>query len=166
MVAAPRDAAARCATPGPTAAFHWDVDFFKADDGRTYFALAEVEMPETRDRAAAAAAQPGAASARGWRQHGDPRFASKRLADRSHAERLLADMRAKGRIAVKIARIDSQSVKVPFTFGGSADGLWRPQLDDQQHPAGAGRDRHRPGRLGRGLLLRLHRRRAGGACTT
>ena len=33
-------------------------------------------------------------------------------------------------------------------------------LDDQQHPAGAGRDRHRHRRLGRGLLLRLHRRRA------
>src|SRR5260370_41138257 len=26
--------------------FHWDIDFFKTDDGRTYFALAEVEMPE------------------------------------------------------------------------------------------------------------------------
>ena len=27
--------------------FRWDVDFFKTEDGRTYFALAEVEMPET-----------------------------------------------------------------------------------------------------------------------
>ena len=44
-----------------------------------------------------------------------------------------------------------------------ADRLRRAQLDDQQHPAGAGRDRHRHHRLGRGLLLRLHRRRAGGA---
>ena len=35
-------------------------------------------------------------------------------------------------------------------------------LDDQQHPAGAGRDRHRHRRLGRSLLLRLHRRRARG----
>jgi len=30
-------------TDGP---FHWDVDFFKADDNRTYFTQAEVEMPE------------------------------------------------------------------------------------------------------------------------
>ena len=43
--------------------FHWDVDFFKTDDGRTYFALAEVEMPEERHRAAATAGRAGAARA-------------------------------------------------------------------------------------------------------
>jgi CYTH domain-containing protein len=26
--------------------FHWDIDFFRRDDGSTYFAMAEVEMPE------------------------------------------------------------------------------------------------------------------------
>jgi len=26
--------------------YHWDVDFFRRDDGSTYFAMAEVEMPE------------------------------------------------------------------------------------------------------------------------
>ena len=30
----------------PDGRFHWDVDFFKTDDGQTYFAMAEVEMPE------------------------------------------------------------------------------------------------------------------------
>ena len=29
---------------------------------------------------------------------GDPRFASKRLADQAHAEKLLADIKSKGRI--------------------------------------------------------------------
>ena len=32
----------------PDGRFHWDVDFFKTDEGRTYFAQAEVEMPEDR----------------------------------------------------------------------------------------------------------------------
>jgi len=75
--------------------FHWDVDFFKADDGRTYFAQAEVEMPEDQitppalpaclaDRLLAAAPA------------GDPRFTSKRLADRGHAERLLAEIQEGG----------------------------------------------------------------------
>lgn len=78
--------------------YHWDTDFFKADDGRTYFALAEVEMPEhERD--------PPAVPARlsshllGLAPLGDPRFTSKRLADQSHAEQLLADIRAKGSIS-------------------------------------------------------------------
>ena len=64
---------------------------------------------------------------------------------------------------MKIAKIDSISVKVPFTFGGAPTGYGGAQLDDQQHPAGQGRDRHRHHRLGRGLLLRLHRRGEGGA---
>ena len=77
--------------------FHWDVDFFKTDDNRTYFTQAEVEMPEEQvdppplppslaDHLLAAAPA------------GDPRFASKRLADQAHAEKLLADIKSKGRI--------------------------------------------------------------------
>jgi CYTH domain-containing protein len=29
---------------------HWDVDFFKQADGETYFAMAEVEMPENMEK--------------------------------------------------------------------------------------------------------------------
>ena len=66
-----------------------------------------------------------------------------------------------GRSGMKIARIDSH-------LGQGAVHLRRQSpataahLDDQQHPAGEGRDRHRHHRLGRSVLLRLHRRRAGG----
>jgi len=74
---------------------HWDVDFFKGDDGCTYFAQAEVEMPEDEN-----ALPPLPAILAGHllatAPAGDPRFASKRLADRGHAERLLADLRKKG----------------------------------------------------------------------
>ena len=75
--------------------FHWDIDFFKTGDGRTYFALAEVEMPEHEQHppevpACLTSHLVGAAPL------GDPRFTSKRLADQSHAERLLAEIRAKG----------------------------------------------------------------------
>jgi CYTH domain-containing protein len=78
--------------------FHWDIDFFKTDDGRTYFALAEVEMPE-HER------QPPEVPARlanhllGPAPLGDPRFTSKRLADQGHAERLLAEIREKGSVS-------------------------------------------------------------------
>ena len=77
--------------------FHWDVDFFKTDDGRIYFVQAEVEMPEdhqeppplpSRLAGHLLAAVPA----------GDPRFASKRLADPAHAGKLLADIKSKGRI--------------------------------------------------------------------
>ena len=81
-------------TDGP---FHWGVDFFKTDDNRTYFTQAEVEMPEEQteppplpsnlaDHLLAVAPA------------GDPRFASKRLANQAHAEKLLADIKSKGRI--------------------------------------------------------------------
>ena len=77
--------------------FRWDVDFFKTDDGRTYFAQAEVEMPEQQ--------QEPPPLPRSLADHllaaapaGDQRFTSKRLADRAHAEKLLADIRSKGRI--------------------------------------------------------------------
>ena len=77
--------------------FHWDVDFFKRDDGSTYFAMAEVEMPEEEtdppplpDFLAAhlLAAAPAF----------DQRFTSKRIADQAHATKLLADIRANGGI--------------------------------------------------------------------
>ena len=78
--------------------FHWDVDFFKTDDGRTYFALAEVEMPE----ADTVPPPPPAVLAPHvllLAPRSDPRFTSKRLADRGHAERLLAEVRARGEAA-------------------------------------------------------------------
>ena len=76
--------------------FHWDVDFFKT--GRTYFALAEVEMPEAEKTPP----PPPAVLAPHvllLAPRGDPRFTSKRLADKAHAERLLADVRTKGEAA-------------------------------------------------------------------
>jgi CYTH domain-containing protein len=78
--------------------FHWDIDFFKTSDGRTYFALAEVEMPE-QER------QPPEVPARlvghlvGPAPLGDPRFTSKRLADQAHARGLLAEIREKGSVS-------------------------------------------------------------------
>jgi CYTH domain-containing protein len=78
--------------------FRWDVDFFKGDDGRTYFALAEVEMPEGEMQPP----PPPAVLAPHvllLAPRNDPRFTSKRLADRGHAERLMADVREKGEAA-------------------------------------------------------------------
>ena len=77
--------------------FHWDVDFFKTGD-RTYFALAEVEMPET-DTVPPPPPPILAPHVLLLAPRGDPRFTSKRLADKTHAERLLADVRAKGEAA-------------------------------------------------------------------
>jgi CYTH domain-containing protein len=75
--------------------YHWDVDFFRRDDGSTYFAMAEVEMPEEEteppplpDFLAAHLLMVAPAL--------DPRFASKRIADQSHAAALLATIRANG----------------------------------------------------------------------
>ena len=77
--------------------FHWDVDFFKRDDGSTYFAQAEVEMPEDETEP-----PPLPALLSGHLlatvPAGDSRFASKYLTDQAHAERLLADIHRKGRI--------------------------------------------------------------------
>lgn len=78
--------------------FHWDVDFFKRDDGSTYFALAEVEMPET-DTVPPPAAGILAPHVLLLAPRGDERFTSKRLSNRDHAERLLADVLAKGEAA-------------------------------------------------------------------
>jgi len=82
----------------PDGRFGWDVDFFKATNGSTYFAMAEVEMPDgdvqppplpPRLAPHAIFAVPNA----------DPRFSSKRLASRQHAEALMAEIRQKGRAA-------------------------------------------------------------------
>ena len=77
--------------------FHWDVDFFKTDTGDTYFSMAEVEMPE--DQCQPPPLPPSLS------EHllatvpaGDPRFASKRLADRAHAEAMRDAIIARGTI--------------------------------------------------------------------
>ncbi|SJZ49027.1 CYTH domain-containing protein [Enhydrobacter aerosaccus] len=77
--------------------YHWDIDFFKADGERTYFALAEVEMPEAQTVPPALPANLAVRSL-GLVPQGDPRFASKRLADQTHAERLLSDIRLRGAV--------------------------------------------------------------------
>ena len=77
--------------------FHWDVDFFKTDEGGTYFAMAEVEMPEDE----ATPPPPPAILAPHvllLAPRNDARFTSKRIADRQHAERLLAEI-LKGKAA-------------------------------------------------------------------
>lgn len=78
--------------------FRWDVDFFKTGENRTYFALAEVEMPET-DTNPPSPPDILAPHVLLLAPRLDPRFTSKRLADRDHAERLLAEVRAKGEAA-------------------------------------------------------------------
>ena len=78
--------------------FHWDIDFFKTDDGRTYFALAEVEMPE-HERQPPDVPVRLASHLLGPAPLGDPRFTSKRLADQAHAERLLAEIRERGSVS-------------------------------------------------------------------
>jgi CYTH domain-containing protein len=81
-------------TDGP---FHWDVDFFKTDDNRTYFTQAEVEMPEGQTEPPSLPPRL-AGHLLAIAPAGDQRFASKRLASQAHAEKLLADIKSKGRI--------------------------------------------------------------------
>lgn len=68
----------------------WDVDFFKNGE-RTYFALAEVEMPEGR-----AEPPPPLALLAPYVlmlvPRGDQRFASRKLADTAHADRLTDEL--------------------------------------------------------------------------
>jgi len=78
--------------------FHWDTDFFKTDEGRTYFAMAEVEMPE-EDTEPPPMPPRLASHLLALVPLGDPRFTSKRLADQAHAVRLLAEVRMKGKAA-------------------------------------------------------------------
>lgn len=82
----------------PDGRFHWDVDFFKTETGRTYFAQAEVEMPEheTAPPPLPACLSPfvlGAAPV------GDPRFSSKCLANQTHAEQLMREIVEKGAVS-------------------------------------------------------------------
>lgn len=77
--------------------YHWDVDFFKTDDDRTYFALAEVEMP-AEEREPPRLPSFLADRSLGLAPEGDPRFASKRLADQVHAMSLLSAIRSDGQI--------------------------------------------------------------------
>ncbi len=67
---------------------HWDVDFFKAND-RTYFVLAECEMPEGQ---AEPPEPPSAIATRVAHRVGlgDERFTSKKLADPVHAAAMTA----------------------------------------------------------------------------
>jgi CYTH domain-containing protein len=81
----------------PDGRFHWDVDFFKTSEGRTYFAMAEVEMPEG-DTLPPEVPPRLSANLLGVAPRGDPRFTSKRLANHEHAERILAEIREKGRV--------------------------------------------------------------------
>jgi CYTH domain-containing protein len=77
--------------------YHWDVDFFKRDDGSTYFAMAEVEMPEEETDPPPLPdflAKHLLAAAPAF----DQRFTSKRVADQVHATKLLAGIRANGGI--------------------------------------------------------------------
>lgn len=82
-------------------AYHWDVDFFKRDDGSTYFAMAEVEMPEEQSEPP----PPPDFLARHLLFVSpalDPRFTSKRIADQAHAARLLAEIRANGSVSQSV----------------------------------------------------------------
>jgi CYTH domain-containing protein len=81
----------------PDGPFHWDVDFFKTGEGRTYFAQAEVEMPEEQ-REPPPLPPSLAGHLLATAPAGDPRFTSKRLANQVHAEKLLADIKSKGRL--------------------------------------------------------------------
>ena len=68
----------------------WDVDFFKRGGG-TYFALAEVEMPEGRVEPPPAPAILAPYIVM-LVPRGDERFASKKLADPAHAARLTQEL--------------------------------------------------------------------------
>jgi CYTH domain-containing protein len=81
----------------PDGHFHWDVDFFKMDDGRTYFAMAEVEMPEN-DVTPPPLSNRLASHFLANAPHRDPRFTSKRLSDPVFAGKLLTDIRQKGKV--------------------------------------------------------------------
>ena len=82
----------------PDGRFRWDVDFFKDGNGCTYFALAEVEMPEHEKipPPVPACLKPYVL---GLAPEGDPKFTSKRLSDKSYAERLLQQITHDGYVS-------------------------------------------------------------------
>src|SRR5260370_9240960 len=90
-----RETLCKTGCSGAAGGCHWDIDFFKTDDGRTYFALAEVEMPE-HEREPPDVPLRLAGHLLGAAPLGDARFTSKRLADQAHAERLLLEIPNKG----------------------------------------------------------------------
>ncbi len=81
----------------PDGRFGWDLDFFKATDGSTYFAMAEVEMPEI-DQVPPPLPPRLAPHVIFAAPFGDPRFTSKRLANRQFAENLLAEIRSHAKV--------------------------------------------------------------------
>ena len=78
----------------PDGRYGWDVDFFKSTDGKTYFAMAEVEMP-AEDMQPPALPPRLAPHVIFAAPYGDPRFSSKRIANQQHAEALLREIRQK-----------------------------------------------------------------------
>ena len=112
----------------PDGRFHWDVDFFKTDEGRTYFAQAEVEMPEDDTDAAAAAGAAGRTPA-GLAPAGRPALHLQAAGQPGACREAAGRHPQEGKDRMKIARIDSHSIKVPFTFGGST-GRGPAHLDD------------------------------------
>jgi hypothetical protein len=82
----------------PDGRFGWDVDFFKSTEGKTYFAMAEVEMP-AGDRQPPPLPPRLAPHVIFHVPYGDPRFTSKRISDRAHAERMMAEIAARGEAA-------------------------------------------------------------------
>jgi CYTH domain-containing protein len=79
----------------PDGRFRWDVDFFKTQDGSTYFALAEVEMPE-HVRNPPPVPPRLAGYVLGLAPEGDPKYTSKRLSSQAHAEHLMQAIRDSG----------------------------------------------------------------------
>ena len=81
----------------PDSRFRWDVDFFKTMEGCTYFALAEVEMPE-HDKLAPPVPARLKPYLLGAVHNGDPKYTSKRLSDPSFAGKLLMAIEQTGSI--------------------------------------------------------------------
>jgi len=82
----------------PDGRYRWDIDFFKTANGRTYFVLAEVEMPEHQEIPPPVPTSL-APYLLGLASNGDPRFTSKRLADPAHAEALLREIVERGSVS-------------------------------------------------------------------
>ena len=82
----------------PDGRFRWDVDFFKTGDGCTYFALAEVEMPE-HERTPPPVPARLASYVLGLAPEGDPKYTSKRLSSQTHAEDLMREINATGAVS-------------------------------------------------------------------
>lgn len=71
----------------------WEVDFFKAD-GKTYFVLAEIEMPENQKKPHSIPTLINENLVHVVKR-GDKRFTSKRLCDVKHAQQLISSLKGK-----------------------------------------------------------------------